>query len=104
MSRRSRHSSSFRLQGGYFAIGTWVIAEVIRLIVVQNKQLGAGTGTTIQALVSMNAADRGALTFWLALVVGFGSVALVALIMRSRVGLALERAARQRRRRSKPGR
>jgi len=79
----------FRLQGGYFAIGTWVIAEVIRLVVVQNKQLGAGTGTTIQSLVSMNAADRGALTFWLALVVGFGSVVVVVLIMRSRIGLAL---------------
>jgi branched-chain amino acid transport system permease protein len=79
----------FRLQGGYFAIGTWVIAEVIRLIVVQNKQLGAGTGTTIQSLVSMNAADRGALTFWLALLVGFGSVVVVVVIMRSRVGLAL---------------
>ena len=79
----------FRLHGGYFAIGTWVIAEVIRLIVVQNKQLGAGTGTTIQSLVSMNAADRGALTFWLALLVGFGSVAVVVLVMRSRIGLAL---------------
>jgi len=79
----------FRLQGGYFAIGTWVIAEVIHLIVAQNRTLGAGTGTTIQSLVAMNAADRGALTFWLALLVGFGSVALVALIMRSRIGLAL---------------
>jgi branched-chain amino acid transport system permease protein len=79
----------FRLQGGYFAIGTWVIAEVIRLIVVQNKDVGAGTGTTITALVSMNAADRAALTFWLALAIGFGSVVVVALIMRSRVGLAL---------------
>jgi branched-chain amino acid transport system permease protein len=79
----------FRLQGGYFAIGTWVIAEVIRLIVVQNKDLGAGTGTTITALVSMPPADRAALTFWLALVVGFGSVVIVALIMRSRVGLGL---------------
>jgi branched-chain amino acid transport system permease protein len=79
----------FRLHGGYFAIGTWVIAEVTRLIVVQNKQLGAGTGTTMQSLVSMNASERGALTYWLALVVGFGSVAVVVLVMRSRIGLAL---------------
>ena len=26
----------FRLRGGYFSIGTWVIAEVVRLIVVQH--------------------------------------------------------------------
>ena len=32
----------FRLQGGYFAIGTWVIAEVFRLIVSQSRELGAG--------------------------------------------------------------
>ena len=38
---------AFRLQGGYFAIGTWVIAEVIRLLVANTKELGAGTGVTI---------------------------------------------------------
>jgi branched-chain amino acid transport system permease protein len=79
----------FRLQGGYFAIGTWVIAEVFRLIVSQSRDLGAGTGTTIQALVRMDPVARQALTYWLALAVGFGSIAVVALIMRSRVGLAL---------------
>lgn len=26
---------AFRLSGGYFAIGTWVIAEVVRLLVIQ---------------------------------------------------------------------
>src|SRR5580704_11967480 len=37
----------FRLRGAYFAIGTWVVAEVCRLILAQVKQLGGGTGTSL---------------------------------------------------------
>ena len=37
----------FRLQGAYFAIGTWVVAEVYRLLFAQWKQLGGGTGTAM---------------------------------------------------------
>ena len=37
----------FRLQGAYFAIGTWVIAEVFRLRCAQWKMLGGGTGTSL---------------------------------------------------------
>jgi branched-chain amino acid transport system permease protein len=80
---------AFRLRDGYFAVGTWVIAEVIRIIVLNQRQLGAGTGVSIRSLGDMAAADRLALTYWLALGVGFGSVLVVALIMRSRLGLAL---------------
>ena len=81
---------AFRLQGGYFAIGTWVIAEVFRIVVSNTKELGAGTGVTIQAAVRMVPADRQALTYWLALAVGAGSIVLAAFIMRSRLGLALQ--------------
>ena len=38
---------AFRLQGAYFAIGTWVVAEVMRLLVAQWKALGGGTGTSL---------------------------------------------------------
>ncbi len=79
----------FRLQNGYFAVGTWVLAEVFRLIVIQFQQLGAGNGVTIQSLIRIPVAQRQSLIYWLALVVGFGSVLVVTLIMRSRVGLAL---------------
>ncbi|HEX7200655.1 MAG TPA: hypothetical protein VF213_14320, partial [Dongiaceae bacterium] len=37
---------AFRLQGAYFAIGTWVMAEVTRLLIAQWKALGGGTGTS----------------------------------------------------------
>jgi len=80
---------AFRLRGGYFAIGTWVIAEVFRLVVSQVGALGAGTGVTIQSLVAMAPPDRLALTYWLAIGVGFGSIVVAALVVRSRLGLAL---------------
>ncbi|MDE1995122.1 MAG: branched-chain amino acid ABC transporter permease, partial [Rhizobiaceae bacterium] len=38
---------TFRLYGPYFAIGTWVIAEVGRLLFAQWKVLGGGTGTSL---------------------------------------------------------
>ena len=80
---------AFRLRGGYLAIGTWVIAEVFRLLVAGSRELGAGTGVTVQSLVQMRGADRLLLAYWLALAVGAGSILLVAVVMRSRIGLAL---------------
>jgi branched-chain amino acid transport system permease protein len=80
---------AFRLSGGYFAIGTWVIAEVLRILVANARELGAGTGVTVQSLVGMAPGPRQALVYWLALIIGFGSVVIAALIMRSRLGLAL---------------
>jgi branched-chain amino acid transport system permease protein len=79
----------FRLEGGYFAVGTWVIAEVFRLIVAANKSVGAGTGVSIRSLAQFGAEGRIALTYWLALAVGFGAVVTGVLIMRSRLGLSL---------------
>ena len=42
----------FRLRGAYFAIGTWVMAEVYRLVLAQFKQLGGGTGTSLPPAVT----------------------------------------------------
>ena len=42
----------FRLRGAYFAIGTWVVAEVYRLVFAQFKQLGGGTGTSLPPSVT----------------------------------------------------
>ncbi|HEX5013219.1 MAG TPA: branched-chain amino acid ABC transporter permease [Candidatus Limnocylindrales bacterium] len=80
---------AFRLRDGYFAVGTWVIAEVIRILILLSPALGAGTGVTIRPPAGLSAGGRLDITYWLALVVGFGSIAVVALIMRSRLGLAL---------------
>src|SRR5579872_5116146 len=39
----------FRLRGHYFAIGTWIVAEVFRLTASQISALGGGSGTSLPA-------------------------------------------------------
>ncbi len=80
---------AFRLHGGYFAVGTWVIAEVYRLLVTQTTWLGGGSGVSITSAGQIDKATREAVTFWLALAVAVGSIAMVYLLLRSRRGLAM---------------
>jgi branched-chain amino acid transport system permease protein len=80
---------AFRLRGGYFAVGTWVIAEVYRLLVTQTSWLGGGSGVMIKSAGQVQRSTREAVIFWLALAVAVGSVALVYFLLRSRRGLAL---------------
>lgn len=80
---------AFRLQGGYFAIGTWVIAEVFRLSVANVSAVGGGSGTSLTALRGIDKATRQSMTFWLCLGGAVASVALVYWFLRSRQGLAL---------------
>jgi branched-chain amino acid transport system permease protein len=80
---------AFRLSGGYFAIGTWVIAEIVRLVIVQFSSLGGGTGTSLTSVVGIDIDTRQHVTFWLALAVGAGSIVVVTLVLRSRLGLGL---------------
>jgi branched-chain amino acid transport system permease protein len=79
----------FRLRGGYFAIGTWVVAEVYRLVVANTDALGGGSGATISSAVRVAPGLRQMVTYWIALGVGVGSVLVVFLVLRSRLGLAL---------------
>lgn len=80
---------AFRLQGGYFAIGTWVIAEVFRLSFANLSAVGGGSGTSLTALRGIDKATREHTTFWMALACVVASVALVYLFLRSKQGLAL---------------
>jgi branched-chain amino acid transport system permease protein len=95
---------AFRLQGAYFAIGTWVIAEVTRLMVAQWKALGGGTGTSlpreatsdiigvagVQALFGVReAAARDILAYWLALALAVVTIGGIYWLLRNRLGLAL---------------
>ena len=80
---------AFRLQGGYFAIGTWVIAEVFRLSFANMSVVGGGSGTSLTALRGIDKATRESTTFWMALGCVVASVALVYLFLRSKQGLAL---------------
>jgi branched-chain amino acid transport system permease protein len=80
---------AFRLQGGYFAIGTWVIAEVFRLGFANASAVGGGSGTTLTALRGIDRATRESVTYWMALACVVASIALVYLFLRSKRGLAL---------------
>lgn len=80
---------AFRLDGGYFAVGTWVIAEVFRLGVANVSALGGGSGTSLTALRGIPRATRESLTLWLALAAVVGGIALLYWFLRSRPGLAL---------------
>lgn len=83
----------FRLQGAYFAIGTWVVAEVFRLIASLIPSLGGGSGMSLPATVLRTMAEtkfwREASIYWLALILGVGALVLVYGLLRSRIGLAL---------------
>ena len=79
----------FRLQGGYFAVGTWVVAEVYRLLIANASYLGGGSGKSLAAVRAFSKAVRESTTYWLALSVAIGGIALVYLLLRSRHGLAL---------------
>ena len=77
----------FRLQGGYFAIGTWVVAEVIALIVMQMTIFGGGIGLTFTGFSGLAAGRRIAYVYWLSLAGVVIAVLVTYLIMRSRLGL-----------------
>jgi branched-chain amino acid transport system permease protein len=84
---------AFRLRGGYFAIGTWVIAEVFALLVLNGSDLGVdlggGVGVTIFSAAQLDREFRAHGTYWWALAAGAGSVLITYAILRSRIGLAL---------------
>ena len=80
---------AFRLAGGYFAIGTWVIAEVFRLGVANVSAVGGGSGTSLTALRGIEKATRETATYGLALACTVVAIAGVYLFLRSKRGLAL---------------
>jgi branched-chain amino acid transport system permease protein len=79
----------FRLAGGYFAIGTWVVAEVAKLFTTQVGSLGKGSGVSLQKMSSLDPVLRNRLVYWLALSVLTLAVASTYMVMRSSLGLAL---------------
>jgi branched-chain amino acid transport system permease protein len=83
----------FRLRGAYFAIGTWVVAEVFRLVASQISVLGGGSGISLPAsIVVAMAPSRQAREFeiyWLALALAVVVLGAIVALLRSRHGLAL---------------
>jgi branched-chain amino acid transport system permease protein len=81
---------AFRLRGDYFAVGTWVIAEAYRLIVVKIPGFGGPSGGPLVGdFLQIDPTLRGAITYWTALAVGALTVAGCYLLLRGHIGLAL---------------
>src|SRR5712671_995494 len=83
----------FRLRGHYFAIGTWVVAEVFRLLAAQTTALDGGSGTSLPAAVIVSIASsrqmREFVIYWIALVQVAVILFAIVWLLRSRYGLAL---------------
>lgn len=99
----------FRLRGPYFAIGTWVVAVVLQLVIGQLGWLGKGTGTAISldyafafpdmaaVLAFLQGVDpdakrvfaRETYRYWMMLFACVGILMAILLTIRSRIGLAL---------------
>ena len=83
----------FRLRGHYFAIGTWVVAEVFRLLAAQTTALDGGSGTSLPAAVVISIAEtrqaREFVVYWIALAQVAVILFAIVWLLRSRYGLAL---------------
>lgn len=79
----------FRFRGGYFAVGTWAVAEVYRLLVANTDALGRGTGRTLKAVFPLARETRELGTYAIALGIGLAALAAMYVYLRSRQGLGL---------------
>ncbi len=83
----------FRLRGAYFAVGTWVVAEIFQLFIAQVPRLGGGSGYSLTpAIVHSISADRDTrdvIVYWIALALAVAVIGAIYLLLRSRHGLAL---------------
>ncbi len=80
----------FRLSGVYFAIGTLVVPEALRLVFylwrpVGGEMHGAGAGYMIKGIGDVSTNQ----IYWFALIIGIGSILVVRFILRSNLGLGL---------------
>jgi branched-chain amino acid transport system permease protein len=83
----------FRLRGAYFAIGTWVVAEVFALFASLIRVLGAGSGLSLTVPILQEISPerdvRDTVIYLMTLAASLLVLAIVYLLLRSRHGLAL---------------
>jgi len=80
----------FRLRGIYFAIGTLVVPEALRIVFylwrpVGGEMSGGGAGYMVKGVTGVSMMEF----YWLALIMGIASVFLMRIILRSKLGLGL---------------
>ncbi len=80
----------FHLRGPYFAIGTWVLAEMFRIYAMNTGWLGGGNGLTLSRVMKEIPREwRTSGTYWIALGLAALSILLIFFLLRSRFGLAI---------------
>ncbi|SEE71667.1 amino acid/amide ABC transporter membrane protein 2, HAAT family [Rhizobiales bacterium GAS188] len=81
---------ALRLRGGQFAIGMWVIAELLHLLVNLDPRVNGETGISLIALNAFQPELRRAYNYWMALAAMTALVGLVFVLLRSRVGASIQ--------------
>ena len=79
-----------RLRAGEFAIGMWIIAECIRLLVNLDPIIQGDTGRSLIALSAFDAVERRMFTYWLALASMGVMLGVIFLLLRSRLGSSIQ--------------
>ncbi|PZM14765.1 branched-chain amino acid ABC transporter permease [Rhizobium tubonense] len=79
-----------RLRGGEFAIGMWVISELVHLLVNLDQLIQGETGTSLISLNAYDSATRRAAIYWMALIAMAGLLGLLFVLLRSRAGAAIQ--------------
>jgi branched-chain amino acid transport system permease protein len=79
----------FRLRAGYFAVGTWVLSEVVRIAMSNVSMTGGGSGQSLTVMARMPKEFRESGTFWIACAILIAASVAINLLLRSRFGLAL---------------
>ncbi len=80
----------FRLRGIYFAIGTLVVPEALRILFllwrpVGGKLHGGGAGYMLRGMSGVSVIHY----YWIACAVGIGSFLMIRLVLRSKLGMGL---------------
>lgn len=79
----------FRLSGAHFAVGTWVVAEMMRIAALNSESVGAGGGIALSTLRAFSREERNLGIYWAALAVAVLALCAALWILKSRLGLAL---------------
>jgi branched-chain amino acid transport system permease protein len=83
----------FRMRDAYFAVGTWVVAEVLMLVAGKLPMFGGGSGVSVPAAVvrqiGVSASERAQTYYWLGLSLAVLAFLAAYLLLRSRLGVGL---------------
>ena len=79
----------FRLRDAYFAIGLWVFAEIVSLLISKSRFAGSTAGLMLDLSHVEDPQLFLRIAFWVACAIGLGALLGTHALMRSRLGLAL---------------